>query len=361
MQKIAVGQVMPGSVAAQDIFNTNGVMLVPKGTVLREYYIERIKKDFIDEIFVEEYEQDENKLIELYKAAPHIDDIIYEKTCIHAKKQIKKAMFRMNTFGRLNVDTINTVVYDIIEQLLSKKDIILTLSRLRSVDDYTYEHSVNVCVVSLIMGMDYGLDEMALKNLGVGAILHDVGKVGVSEEILKSPSKLTTAQFDEVKTHTEYGYQILMYSEVPEEAAEIALYHHERYDGTGYNRGMGGKDIPLLSRIVTLADAYDAMSNDRVYKKKLPPDKVYREIATLGGIHFDYDIAARFLSRLDLYPVGTGVLLSTGHKGMVIGQNKLLPQSPAVRIFRKDSATGMPSYVDLNLARTTAVFIVDTF
>src|SRR5690606_18777168 len=141
--------------------------------------------------------------------------------------------------------------------------------RLRTIDDYTYEHSVSVCVVSLIIGMNLELKVPELKTLGTGALLHDVGKVCISEEVLKKPASLTFDEYCEVKSHTEIGYKLLIKSGVSEEAAQIALFHHEKYDGTGYNRKLSGEQIPYLSRIVTLADSYDAMSSDRYYRKRL--------------------------------------------------------------------------------------------
>lgn len=361
MQKVAIENIIPGSVVAQDIYNDEGVMLVPKGTVIKDGFSRRLEEIGVDELFVERTERDNKKILEKYQNFRHIDDIIYQKTREQAQKLIKKTMIKLSSMGHINANNISELIDDIIEQLLSKKEVVLTLSRLRSIDNYTYEHSVNVSVTSLMIGIDLGLNKFTLKNLGLGAILHDVGKVGVSEDILKKTSRLTKEQFEAVKSHTEYGYRMLLNSNVSEEAAQIALYHHEKYDGTGYNGRLRGEEIPLLSRIVTIADAYDAMSNDRVYKKKMPPDKVYREIASLGGKHFDLSIAGCFLHRLDLYPVGTGVVLNNRLKGIVIAQNKLLPESPCVRIFSRNESTFKMQYVDIDLAVTDALYISGTF
>lgn len=361
MQKVAIENIIPGSVVAKDIYNDEGVMLVPKGTVIKDGFSRRLEEIGVDELFIERTEQDNNKIIEKYQNFKYIDDVIYQKTREQAQKLIKKTMIKLSSMGHINANNISELIDDIIEQLLSKKEVVLTLSRLRSIDNYTYEHSVNVSVTSLMIGIDLGLDKFTLKNLGLGAILHDVGKVGVSEDILKKTSRLTKEQFEVVKNHTEYGYRMLVNSNVSEEAAQIALYHHEKYDGTGYNGRLKGEEIPLLSRIVTIADAYDAMSNDRVYKRKMPPDKVYREIASLGGKHFDLSIAGCFLRRLDLYPVGTGVVLNNRLKGIVIAQNKLLPESPCVRIFSRNENTFKMQYVDIDLAVTDALYISGTF
>lgn len=361
MQKSLINAVSPGSVIAKDILDSEGRTLISKGTIFRERFINPLQEIGIDEISIEDNNQKSIEIVEKIQESLHIDDIIYEKTRVQAQMQVKRIMVKFGTMGQINVFKINAIVENIIEQLLSKKDIVLTLSKLRSIDDYTYEHSVNVCVVALIVGIDLNLDKESLENLGVGAILHDIGKVGISEDILKKPSRLSNDEFEEIKKHTKYGYEILMKTNVSEEAAQIALYHHEKFDGTGYTKGLKEKNIPLLSRIVSVADVYDAMSNERVYKHKMSPDKVYKEIIRLGGKHFDSEIMERFVRHLSLYPVGIGIVLNTNHKGVVIGQNKLLPESPIIRLFRKDKKDIKDLFVDVDLSLTKHIYIKETF
>jgi HD-GYP domain-containing protein (c-di-GMP phosphodiesterase class II) len=361
MEKMLLNDVCTGDVIAKDIYNSSGVMLIPKGTVFSDRQYMYLEEVGINEVFIEDDEQVDIDVLENYQKKLHIDDIIYEKTRIQAQKQIKKTMIRLGAMSRINVSEINALIENIIEQLFSQKDLILTLSRLRSIDNYTYEHSVNVCILSLIVGIDFNLDKGDLKSLGIGAILHDIGKVAISEDILKKPSKLTSEEFKEIEKHTNYGYEIIINSNIAEKAAHIALYHHEKYDGTGYNESLKGKAIPFFSRIVAIADVYDAISNDRVYKRKMAPDKAYKEIIRSGDSHFDVEVMEKFIRHLSLYPVGTGVVLNTNHKGIVINQNKHFPQSPIIRLIRKDNINAKLSYVDIDLSTTHHLFIKDTF
>lgn len=361
MQKICIDDISPGTIVAKDIYNSHGIMLVSKGTVIMDRFIHQLEDIGINEVYVEDDPGAESAMLEEEQRKLPIEDIIYEKTRVQAHMQVKKIMVRYSAHSHINIDKINNIVESIIEQLLSRKEILLTLSQLRSIDDYTYEHSVNVSVLSIIVGIDLSLGGESLGNLGTGAMLHDIGKAIISDSLLRKPSKLTSLEFDEIKKHTEYGYEILTSIDLPEEAASIALYHHEKYDGSGYPRKLKGDGIPLFSRIVAIADVYDAISNDRVYKRKLSPDKVYRQIAQLGGTHFDPDIMEKFVSHLTLYPTGSGVILNTNHKGIVVGQNKLLPQSPIVRIFRKDRSDLSKLYTDVDLSQTKFLFIKETF
>lgn len=366
MIKVPINSIVPGAVVAKPIYNETGLLLVPTGIILDEKGIRRLIGLGVHEAFILYPELETSKILMKYAESPHIDDIIYHRTRVKAQKLTKKLMTRMlNNQKNINVDKISNIIDEIIDQLLSVDDIILTLSRIRTIDDYTYEHSVNVCVVSLVIGIDLNIEPQKLKQLGTGALLHDVGKISISEDILNKPSTLSAEEYNEVKAHTEIGYQMLLNSGIPEEAAQIALYHHERYDGSGYNRNLCGEEIPVSSRIVTIADSYDAMSNNRVYRRGLSPDVVYKEIAALSGRHFDFDITERFLRRIDLFPVGTGVVLNTNHKGVVVSTNKFLPESPVIRIFKDDTdpknADNNTNYVDIDLSKTKYLFIKETF
>ncbi len=361
MQKILINDISPGTVIAKDIFNSYGTMLVSKGTVVVDKFIEQLEEIGISEVYVEDDEEEFRRFMEDERKKLPIDDVIFEKTRVQAHMQVKKIMVRYSAHSHINLDRIHKTIESIIEQLLSRKEILLTLSQLRSIDDYTYEHSVNVSVLSLIVGIDMNVGRDSLNNLGIGAMLHDIGKAVIPDSVLKKPSRLTSLEFDSIKKHAEYGYEILSEIGLPEEAALIAMHHHEKYDGTGYPGKLKGDKIPLFSRIVSIADVYDAISNDRVYKKKISPDKVYRQIAQLGGSHFDPEVMEKFVSHLALFPTGTGVILNTNHKGIVIGQNKMLPQSPVIRLFRKDRSDIRKLYVDVDLSLTKFLYIKDTF
>lgn len=361
MQRTLLSDLKPGVIVAKDIYNHNGVMLIPKGTTSSGDLIRYLQNTGIGDVYTDEDDQEIFQSVTDFQKNINIDDIICKSTQLQAHKQIKKTMMRFNSMGKIQIGEISELVESIIEQLLSKRDIVLTLSRLRSIDNYTYEHSLNVCVLSIILGIDLKVENHLLSILGTGAIMHDVGKVVIPEDILKKPSKLTPTEFEEIKKHTEYGYEILKNSDISEEAAGIALYHHEKYDGSGYNRNFAGDRIPLFSRIVAVADAYDAMSNDRIYKKKLSPDVVYREIIRLTGKQFDSSIIELFLKHLSIYPLGTGVILNTNHKGVVIAQNKYLPESPVIRVFKKDKSSSRVVGVDIDLSQTKYLHIKETF
>lgn len=371
MEKTALEMAKNGSIIARDVYTIEGKLLVKKGTIFREPLTQRFWEYGIDELYIEKDDNVKDESVAMKDAtlishgkmpeSMDIPDIIQHKTRIHAHQQMKKTLANMSAVSNSNIYQLKKIVEEMIEELLVHQDFVQTLSQLRSIDDYTYQHSVNVGVLSLMIGIDLNLSRHTLMELGLGAMLHDVGKIIIPDEIIKKPSKLTPTEYASVKKHTEYGYEILRRINVSEEAAQIALYHHEKYNGLGYNCGLKGKEIPLLARIATVADVYDAMSHDRVYQKKASHDKVYREITHLGNIHFDTEIMEIFAKRLNIYPTGMGIILNSGQRGMVIGQNSLYPESPCVRIFTPEKRSIQSLYFDLDLSVQKESYIVSTF
>ena len=202
MQKHFIGGVIPGSIIAQDVYGNDGVLLIKKGSMFREQYIPRFIDAGVQEIFVEDNGTMTPQTINTIRKSLNIQDVIHDKTRTHAQTQIKKTMMKFKSVSNSDIQRIGKLVEDMIEQILDKKDFVFALTQLRSVDDYTYQHSVNVGVLSLIIGIDLSLTKEELKNLGMGAILHDIGKIMIPEEIIKKPSKLTFEEFAEVKKHT---------------------------------------------------------------------------------------------------------------------------------------------------------------
>ena len=164
-------------------------------------------------------------------------------------------------------------------------------------DAYTNGHSYRVALYTTMLANKLGVTNQAMldKYYNIG-LLHDIGKISIPDAILTKPGKLTPEEFETIKSHAQEGYKILKDVKIQKDIADGAHYHHERYDGTGYPEGLSGKDIPLVARIISVADAFDAMSSTRSYRKKLPLDYIAQEIETYAGTQFDPEVANAFLS-----------------------------------------------------------------
>jgi len=166
-------------------------------------------------------------------------------------------------------------------------------------DRYTNGHSTRVAVISREIARRLDFTEEEVENVYYTALVHDIGKIGVPDTVLTKPSKLNDEEYRIIQTHTTTGYNILKEFEGVPDIAQGARYHHERYDGTGYCEGISGEDIPLVARIIAVADAYDAMTSSRVYRSKLSDDKARAEIERCKGAQFDPQIADILLQMLD--------------------------------------------------------------
>jgi len=298
------------------------------------------------------------------------EDFIFNEIRIETQLLVMSVMNKYFDWNSADKDTVRSTINIIIDGLISNREIFQKLSELKKVDDYTFEHSISVCVLSLVIGisMNYGTDK--LNEIGAGAILHDIGKLKISREILQKPSELTYAEFNEIKKHTLYGYQFLKNTPgISPVAAYIALSHHERYDGSGYPMQLKGDKINKLARIVAVADVFDALSSDRVYRKKLRPQEIIEYFTETGSHNFDPEVVDIFVSLVSMYPAGTNVVLNTGERGVVVSNNRGLPLSPVVRVkcdgnnnrlkmYLKDYyEINLEDYCEINLADYADIYI----
>ncbi len=351
MRKVYIGSVVPGTKLAKAVFGPEGRILLGEGVELNEHFLEKLRINGIAEVFIED---DISRDIE-------IKDVVCDNIRMEAKMLVKNQMQGYESSKAIDDLRINELVYAIIEELLSNDDILINLSDIKSVDDYTFEHSVNVCIFSLITGIGIGYSTIRLKDLGMGALLHDIGKLKIPEEILKKPSQLTGEEFEIIKKHTFHGYEILKSnSNISMLSAYIALGHHERYDGSGYPLQLKGENIQKYARIVAIADVYDALTSNRVYRKKLKPHEVVAYIASLSAYHFDKEIVDTFMRYIAIYPIGTGVVLSTNEIGIVVRVNRNIPSRPVIRVIRNEKKELIDHYYEIDLAKRINVYIVDS-
>lgn len=162
-------------------------------------------------------------------------------------------------------------------------------------DQYTYEHSTRVAYYSLTLGKELGLSETQLYDLEMSGLFHDLGKIGTPDSILNKPTRLNEEEFEIMKLHPIRSGDILEGFKDFKEVAKIVRHHHERYDGRGYPNGLKGEDIPLFSRILLIADTFDAMTSSRAYRKGLPYSTAFSELEEFSGSQFDPGLVSLFI------------------------------------------------------------------
>jgi HD-GYP domain-containing protein (c-di-GMP phosphodiesterase class II) len=211
-------------------------------------------------------------------------------------------------------------VEQLVEQTISQPAASLLLSTMKSHDEYTFFHSVNVCILSISMGRMIGLPEGQLSSLALGALLHDIGKVRVEPSILQFPGRLDAAQWRQIKLHPQEGAASILAASNPtqEIAATIAFEHHARYDGSGYPPShRHDRSLHFYSRLVSVADTYDAITTRRSYRRAETPNRALHVILNGAGTIYDPDFARAFIEMVGIYPAGSLLALSDGDIVMV--------------------------------------------
>lgn len=269
-----------------------------------------------------------------------------QKLCQAAKGRMIE-LFSEARMGRaVSPAAVAPLVEEISASVIRHPDALISVARLKRHDDYTYLHSVAVCALMIALARQLGLPEDQIREAGVGGLLHDIGKAVMPLNVLNKPGPLTDAEFRIMKSHPERGFEMLEEGGGASAAAlEIALHHHEKFDGTGYPKGQSGEQIDLLSRMGAVCDVYDAISSNRPYKNAWSPAESLRRMAAWKG-HFDPRVFNAFVKSIGIYPVGALVRLQSEHLAVVTEQNEGALLTPKVRIF-------------YNAKRRVAVFIRD--
>ncbi len=228
-----------------------------------------------------------------------------------------------------DIDGCKKIARKIVSQIVSKGQISLDMADLRTYDNFTYAHSVNVAVYACVIGIGLGYDETSLKNLVTAALLHDLGKLTVPEDIINKPTRLTKEEYNLIKKHPTLSYELIKDDRnISNEVKEAVLSHHENEDGTGYPNGTRGESQSEFTKILHVADVYDALVSERPYKQPYSPYEAAEYMMGGCGILFDQRIVEALLDFVPLYPKGTRVTLSNGKKGIIMkndGFNNLRP------------------------------------
>lgn len=355
MRRVPSSALRPGMRVGHAIYNSNGEILLQKNVVIKDSYIYSLVKMGIPAIYIID-----ESLPDFY-----VEDVIDEKTRIKTVQLTKKILqdtdFTKSPLNKAHLTEARNSIGDIIDQLLEKPYVMVNMVDVRSFDDYLFGHSVNVCVLSLIAGISLGYNKTRLMLLGMGALMHDIGKTLIPAKLLNKPGTLTTDEFNAIKQHSELGYTILSNCEpqINKTSALIALQHHERFNGDGYPHGLTGSKLEIheFSQITGIADVYDAMTADRVYRKAHPPYEAYEMLAGSGNFLFDYKLVRSFLSNIAAYPAGSLVRLSTNEIAMVTETAKGYSLYPKIMTIFDAEEKRLKEPVEIDLSKQNTITI----
>ena len=276
-----------------------------------------------------------------------------QKLYAEAKVLQTKLLNALKNGEVVDIAPIEAMADEMVDSIFKNPDAMVFLSRIREKDTYLMEHSLNVGMLLANFGRFLKLSRQTIKELLVGGLLHDTGKIMVPDEILHKPGRLTVDEFAIMKKHVEYSVQFLDKSEgISKVMRIVAANHHERLDGLGYPRGLKGMELCLVSRISTIVDVFDALTADRCYKKGMQATQAFRILLQGGGTQFDETLVKKFIKCMGIHPTGSLVKLKTGKLALVVESNESAPLQPVVKIIY--STTGK-HYLDvrvIDLAKT---------
>lgn len=362
MLRMSIDSLKSGMTLGKGIFSEDGRLLLGRGVAVNTYFINRLKDLGINSIFIHDESTEDVIPVE------NISEMVRGSTLRH----MKELFGSLDELGRemksASISAINDAVSSdqfqntfrnhpafmkiqedasqIVDQLLAG-EVVLGLNSLKTYDNYTFQHSIDVAIVSIMIGRKVGFPAKRLRELGIGCILHDIGKTFVPKEILDKPGKLTPEEFERMKSHPRIGFELMRGVEtIGVLPPHIAFQHHEKQNGTGYPRGLTGdnrmdiseepRTIHLYGSIAAVADIYDALSSDRPYRKALPPEEVISTLRSLAGEHLNRDILKSFLAITPVFPIGNTVRVIKGKylffTGIVARLNPTKLDRPFVRL-----------------------------
>lgn len=332
MLLIPIERLVPGEKLAKPVYSNENRILVSTKTELTNTIIRRLQELGVSHVYVQDKRTEDLQF----------EDILSEEARMQAVSHVKKSFHALRDADQKDWHRIASAIRDfrstfemILSEVESKRGTLLHLTSIYAKDSYLFTHSVNVGIYATVIGLSLKLPSAQIMDLGVGAILHDIGKIQIPNEILNKQGALTTEEYEIMKTHTTLGYNILRQShEVSLLSAHCALQHHERLNGTGYPRQLFSEDLHLYGRIVGICDMYDALVSNRIYRRaQLPHTALEMLFGSATAGQFDMQLVENFQKHVAVYPIGLPVKLSTGERGVVASVDSACSHRPTIRVL----------------------------
>ncbi len=351
MRKISVDSIKGKEVLAKEILTGLNLILMREGTILKVEYKEKLKELGIDYIYVEdEFSKDIN-----------IENEVLIKIKNQCQNAVQITLEKYAYFGNAQLEKLKEIAEEIIYDILEEPKIMFSMYSIRKKSQAEYDHSINVCTLSVIIALKMKISKLKVREIAIGGLLHDIGYNYVTADYKdKMTVDLTKEEISDVKKHVIYGYSAIEKEEwLSQVSKDIILYHHEKLDGSGYPFKLKGDKIKIGSRIVAVADKFDRM----IYGAGVSVYKVHEAIEYImskSGIWYDIEVVKIFMDSVAAYPTGIFVITNEGEKGIIIKQNNGFPTRPVVRIIKDKDDNNIDGIVVKDLTKHLTIFIRDT-
>ena len=347
IKKIKVKQLKPGMFI--DDFNSNWLdhpFFNNSAKVKDEKIIEKIAKSGIQEVYIDtekgldvtdapakkdveqEIQEELNKLsdtkLEANTRVPLKEEIVRaRKIMTEAVKTMQALMEDVKLGKQIEIKQVEHIVENMTDSIFHNKDALISLSRIKQKDEYTYMHSLSVCALLIAFADQMNFNYTTIHAVGVGGLLHDIGKVKIENKILNKKGALSEEEFEEMKEHVKHGCLLMEQGlEIAETSVWVTAQHHERLNGTGYPGGLKGGEISNFGQMAAIVDVYDALTSDRCYRDKMHPTEALRKLFEWSDSYFNKELVEQFIRCVGIYPVGSLVRLASDLFAVVLDHNE---------------------------------------
>jgi putative nucleotidyltransferase with HDIG domain len=371
VKSISIEELQPGMFVVSVLEQTGSVQVKTQGWVKTQTSIDKLASAGILRV-----EVDPDKMLDLSNnkhgiTAPDSDmqntpeqekDPWHKSTAIsaeinqamklveEAKSLQAKAFADLKAGNPIDVDAFKEVATSFIDSIFRNQDALSCIAMIKQKDAYLLEHSINVATLITIFAKHLRLDREIIEQLATGALLHDIGKIKVDDAVLNKPGKLSDSEFEQMKQHAQFSYEIVTEAGLSKISCEVAGFHHERLDGSGYPQGLSNSEISDYVRMASIVDVFDALTAERVYKKSLTPIQAFKILREGSPHHFDDRLLNEFINCIGVYPVGSLVKLKSQKVGMVASSNPEQPLKPIVKVFYSAKTMYHIAVEDIDLA-----------
>jgi putative nucleotidyltransferase with HDIG domain len=325
---VKVSENIIGCFLGDDVYNTRGNMIVPVDTFITEHIVKKLQKFKIEKVFI-------------YGAnAIHGDSYLQDTTINEVQKKfitdvnVAKNMIKELSAGReLDIEKVEDISEHIYTKVNEGNSLLDCINSIKVADEYTYAHLINVAVYSVLLAKWMGLNDLQMKEVAMAGLLHDVGKTQIPPEILNKRGPLSDEEFEIMKGHAILSYQIIKNNtEISMEVKRAVIMHHEKEDGTGYPFGIKGSQKNLYSKIITVADIFDAITSEKVYKQRQTPFEAFKEMEKIGYDTVDPKVMVTLLNNMPNCFIGSKVKMENGDIGEVVYVPNQCAYAPVIKV-----------------------------
>jgi HD-GYP domain-containing protein (c-di-GMP phosphodiesterase class II) len=349
MQQVHVDNLRGNEVLGMPVVSSGNVILISEGTVLSEEYIKKLRELDIQDVYIRNNGADENRVYSI--------DETYSESKRNIENVLEKHIYKHNN----DLKVLGKEAEKIIESVIEEPEVITNITEMRNLSTDMYTHCINVCALSTIMALRLKMSERQVRNISIGAILHDIGLRYIKVPYMNTnETYMNTKDALEYKKHTIFGYSSLQDEDwIPDIAKEIILLHHERIDGKGYPFQHKGEKIKTEVKLVSLCDDFDSLISG-VGSPKLKIYEAIEYIKANQGIKYDAMMTDKLLESVAVYPVGIKVITSEGESGVVVRQNHKFTDRPVIKMLKHADGSEYEDNVEKDLMKYLTVFIIDT-